>query len=61
MAYKIKSKVKVKSSLDINIFGKSYVQLNTNKGIVLIENEEQGKEFLKNPDKFVKEYKLKIV
>jgi hypothetical protein len=60
MAYKIpKTKVKVIRSLDINMFGKSYIQLDTNKGTILIQNEKEGKEFLKNPDKFVKNYKKK--
>ena len=60
MAYKIKKpKVKIISQLDINMFGQSYVQLETNKGIVLIKNEKEGKSFLKNPDKFIEDYKKK--
>ncbi len=42
----MKTKIKILTILDLNLFGKSYIQLDTNKGSFLIKNKRQADNFL---------------
>ena len=39
-------KIKIFMQLDLNLMGKSYIQLNTNKGVFIINNQKEADDFL---------------
>ena len=41
-----KEKIKIHTTIDINMMGKSYIQLETDKGNIIIEDQKQADEFL---------------
>lgn len=43
----MKIPIKIKTNIDINLMGKSYIQLDTDKGLIIINNEKESKDFLK--------------
>ena len=42
----MKTKIKILTQLDLNLFGKSYIQLDTNKGTFIINNKKEADNFL---------------
>lgn len=43
----METKIEIYEILDINLNGKSYIQLNTNKGTFLLNNKEEADNFLR--------------